>query len=83
MTDLEKYKKVIIYDYQYPPVKFEMVDEVEEYSINEFDVVKLNNDLIKGRRLTDSESINLMLQDIDFNPNEFEKAIEKFIKVNK
>lgn len=80
---MKKSEKVIIYDYQYPPVKFEMVDEVEEYSINEFDVVKLNTDLIKGKRLTDSESINIMLQDVNFNPDEFEKAIEKFIKGNK
>lgn len=38
-----------------------------------------NNEFIRGRRLTDKESSLLLFQDICFNEEEFNKAIEAYI----
>ncbi|MDD4779068.1 MAG: hypothetical protein PHT02_00495 [Tissierellia bacterium] len=45
---MKQSKKTITYDYKHPPIKFDFMDKVEEYSINEFDIIKLNETKEKG-----------------------------------
>lgn len=40
---------------------------------------RINDDIIRGRRLTNKESTLLLFQDIYFNEEEFDKAIEPYI----
>lgn len=40
----------------------------------------IDNDYIRGRRLTDKESMNLMIQDINFNEEKFNEVVKKYVK---
>ena len=43
------------------------------------ETTNIDDDIIRGRRLTDKESLLLLFQDIYFNEKEFNKAIEPYI----
>lgn len=43
------------------------------------ETTNIDDDIIRGRRLTDKESLLLLFQDIYFNEEEFNKAIEPYI----
>lgn len=40
----------------------------------------IDNDFIKGRRLSNIESTAIMIQDVNIDEKELEKAIEQYVK---
>lgn len=41
---------------------------------------EIDTDVVRGRKLTNQESLSIMIQDVSFNSEKLNKAIEKYVK---
>ncbi len=57
-----------------------MESDNSKFLDRETDKPDIDNDFIRGRRLTDQESLALMFQDTIFNEEEFKRVFDKYVK---
>lgn len=56
------------------------MENCEKFSNRNDNKPDIDNDFIRGHRLTDKESNALLFEDIDFDEDEFNKVVRAFVK---
>jgi hypothetical protein len=61
-------------------IVYEEETQLDKFLERQDDQPDIDNDFIRGRRLTDKESMALMFQDSIFDEEEYKKAVKAFVK---